>query len=72
MTWTQNDGSLNVSAEALAQIAAYAELPLTPERATTLAPLLLGPLAVVRALQPAGYDDLQPATAYHVPLGEPT
>jgi hypothetical protein len=67
MTWSQNDGSLTLSVEALAQIAAYAGLPLGAERAAALAPLLTGPLAVVRSLQPAGYDDLQPATAYRVP-----
>jgi hypothetical protein len=71
MTWSQPNTPLSVSAEALAAIAAYADLPLTAERAAALAPLLTGPLAVVRALQPEGYDDLQPATAYRVPPGEP-
>lgn len=69
MTWSQPDTPLSVSAEALAQIAAYADLPLSPERAGALAPLLTGPLAAIRALQPEGYDDLQPATAYRVPRG---
>ncbi|HLH27121.1 MAG TPA: hypothetical protein VK066_31765 [Chloroflexota bacterium] len=70
MTWSQPDVPLSVSPEALAQLAAYAELPLSAERAAALAPLLTGPLATIRALRPAGYDDLQPATAYRVPKGE--
>ena len=67
MTWSQGDSSLVMTPEALLQLAAYADLPLAAERAAALAPLLTGPLAVVRALQPEGYDDLQPATAYRVP-----
>ena len=69
MTWSQPEEPLSMTPEALAQLAAYAELPLTAERAAALAPLLTGPLAIVRALQPEGYDDLQPATAYRVPQG---
>ena len=69
MTWSQPEEPLSITPEALAQLAAYAELPLTAERAAALAPLLTGPLAIVRALQPEGYDDLQPATAYRVPQG---
>jgi hypothetical protein len=69
MAWSQHDASLSISPETLAQLAAYADLALPAERAATLAPLLTGPLAVVRALQPEGYDDLQPATAYRVPQG---
>ena len=56
-----------VSAERLEQIAAYAELPLTAERAALLAPLMAGPLATLRGLRPDGYDDLQPAVAYQIP-----
>ncbi len=67
MTWSQPDTPLTITPETLAAIAAYADLALPAERAAALAPLLTGPLAVVRALQPEGYDDLQPATAYHVP-----
>ena len=56
-----------VSAELLAQLARYANLALSPERAAQLAPLLAGPLDAARALQPEGYADLQPATVYRVP-----
>jgi hypothetical protein len=69
MTWSQPEEPLSMTPEALAQIAAYADLPLPAERAAALAPLLTGPLAIVRKLQPEGYDDLQPATAYRVPQG---
>ncbi|HEY7062519.1 MAG TPA: hypothetical protein VII06_13650 [Chloroflexota bacterium] len=69
MTWSQPDTPLTITPEALAAIAAYADLPLLAERAAALAPLLTGPLAVVRALHLEGYDDLQPATAYRVPQG---
>ena len=69
MTWSQPDNPLTMTPETLAAIAAYADLALPAERAKALAPLLTGPLAVVRALHPQGYDDLQPATAYRVPHG---
>jgi hypothetical protein len=69
MTWSQPEEPLTMTPEALAQLAAYADLPLAAERAAALAPLLTGPLAIVRKLQPEGYDDLQPATAYRVPQG---
>jgi hypothetical protein len=58
-----------VSAELLAQLARYANLALSPERAAQLAPLLAGPLDAARALQPEGYADLQPASVYRVPRG---
>jgi hypothetical protein len=69
MTWSQPEEPLSMAPEALAQLAEYAGLPLPAERAATLAPLLTGPLAIVRGLQPEGYDDLQPAVAYRVPPG---
>jgi hypothetical protein len=53
--------------EALAALAAYAALPLAPERLAALGPLLTAPLAVARRLQPEGYDDLQPALSFRVP-----
>lgn len=56
-----------VTPELLLGLARYARLPLDAERAAHLAPMLAGSLAALRALQPDGYDDAQPAAVYQVP-----
>jgi len=53
-----------VSAATVAQLAEYAGLPLDAERAAMLAPRLQGTVLAIRALQPADYMDLAPATAF--------
>ena len=67
MTSPQPARPATVTPEALARLAAYADLPLAPERAAALAPLLGGPLGVLRAIDCEGYADLQPGTAFRVP-----
>ncbi len=67
MTSPQPDQPATVTPETLAAIAVYADLPLAAERAAALAPLLGGPLGMLRALACEGYPDLQPGTAYRVP-----
>jgi hypothetical protein len=56
-----------VSPELLEQLAQYANFPLPPDHARQVAPLLDGPLAALRQLRPAGYDDLEPASIFRVP-----
>jgi hypothetical protein len=70
MASPQAEPPVEISAELLAQLARYAHLALSPERAAQLAPLLAGPLEAARALQPEGYADLQPASVYRVPRGD--
>jgi hypothetical protein len=53
-----------ISAATVAQLAEYAGLPLDAERAAILAPRLQGTLLAIRAMQPANYMDLAPATAF--------
>jgi hypothetical protein len=61
-------GGPATSPQFLAQLAEFASLPLPPDRAAQLAPFLVGVLTNVRAMQPAGYDDLEPATVFRVPV----
>ena len=67
MTSPQPEQPAQLTPEALAQVAAYAELPLATERAAALAAVLGGPLGVLRALTCDGYADVQPGTAYRLP-----
>ncbi len=53
----------------LEELAQYADIPLSPERAAQLAPVLASPLAVVRGLQPVDYDNLEPAVAFRAQMG---
>jgi hypothetical protein len=61
----QPDGA--VSPALLEQLAQYADFPLPPDRAHQLSALLGGPLAALRQLRPAGYDNLEPASIFRVP-----
>ena len=61
-------GAGPLSPQFLAQLAEYANLPLPPDRAAQLAPLLAAPIASIRATQPAGYENLEPATVFRVPV----
>ena len=66
--WTpEAAGGAELSPELLGAIARYANLDLTPERAALLAPLLAPSLQALRALRPAGYDDLVPAVVVQIP-----
>jgi|DewCreStandDraft_1066081.scaffolds.fasta_scaffold30732_2 hypothetical protein len=69
MVMSREEPHFDFSAELLVQLAWYAGLPLSAERARQLAPLVAEPLAALRALRPGGYDDLQPALVYRVPEG---
>ncbi len=56
-----------IPAELLVELGRYAGLELSADYAARVAPLLAGPLGFARALHPADYDDLVPATVYRVP-----
>ena len=63
----QDQAMPGLSPQFLGQLAQYANLPLPPDRAAQLVPLLAGPLATLRGTRPAEYDDLEPAASFHVP-----
>ena len=69
MSNRQAEDARPVSPEELARLAEYARLPLPPERAALLAPLLGDSLNALRALEAEGYDDLQPFTGCRPPGG---
>ena len=56
-----------VSPELVGQLAQYADLPLSAERAAVVAPLLASALAALREVQVPGYENLQPADVFRVP-----
>ena len=59
-----------ISAEFVGELAQATDLPLAPQRLQPLAVQLRDSMAQLRALRPAGYDDLVPASVFAVPLGE--
>src|SRR4051812_3519187 len=53
-----DQGAQAISPRAVGELAEYAAIPLAPDRAAELAPLLAGALAQLRALRTDGYGDL--------------
>ncbi len=56
-----------ISPQVVEELAQYADVPLAPDRAAELAPLLAGALAQLRALPTQGYENLEPAVVFRVP-----
>jgi hypothetical protein len=71
MSDDQQPTSVEISADLLAQLAAYAGHTFPPERASQLAPMLESALVALRALRLDEYDDLQPAATLHLPAQIP-
>jgi hypothetical protein len=61
-----------MSADAVLQLAEYANLSLPPGDVQTLVTQLGTPLTTLRAMRPAGFADLLPADVFTVPPGAPT
>jgi hypothetical protein len=62
-----DQGAQAISPQAVGELAEYAAIPLAPDRAAELAPLLAGALAQLRALRTDNYGDLEPAVVFRVP-----
>ena len=60
-------GAAGINPQAVGELAQYAAIPLAPDRAAELAPLLAGALSQLRALRTDGYGDLEPAVVFRVP-----
>ena len=58
----------SVSGQLLIQLARFANLPLPDDRAEALARTLGPALARLRAIRPADYEHLAPASTFRVPL----
>ena len=56
-----------VSTELVLTLARYAELPLDPNRAESLARILGPALEKLRAMRPEGYENLAPGLNFRVP-----
>ena len=62
-----DQSAAGINAQAVGELAQYAAIPLAPDRAAELAPLLAGALVQLRALRTDGYGDLEPAVVFRVP-----
>ena len=58
-----------ITPRVVSELAQYAAIPLAPDRADALAPLLAGALSQLRALRTDDYGDLEPAVVFRVPPG---
>jgi hypothetical protein len=61
-------GTASISGQLLVQLARFANLRLSDDRAEVLARALGPALARLRAIRPADYEQLAPASTFRVPL----